>query len=159
ELVEEAGERCRFAAGSGGPGAMVDVVSQPEAAPGMVAAGTVHHVAWRTPDESQEADWRADLVERGLDVTPIIDRQYFRSIYFREPGGVLVGVATDPPGFTIDEPLMELGRRLRLPPWLEPRRAQIEANLPTLTVPDVNAEVGGAAAATGAAGSGTPGSG
>jgi glyoxalase family protein len=71
-------------------------------------------------------------VGKGLNVTPILDRNYFRSIYFREPGGVLFEIATDPPGFTVDEPLLELGRRLRLPPWLEPRREAIEANLTPL---------------------------
>jgi glyoxalase family protein len=73
-------------------------------------------------------------------VTPIINRCYFESIYFREPGGVLLEIATDPPGFTIDEPLLELGRRLRLPPWLEPDREQIERGLPALDLPAVVAK-------------------
>ena len=135
-LVEEDGTRFRFAVADGSPSTMVDVTCSPESPQGLVAAGTVHHVAWRTPDDSQQAAWREDLVDGGLNVTPIIDRQYFHSIYFREPGGVLFEIATDPPGFTLDEPLLELGRRLRLPPWLEPRREDIERHLPPLKVPD-----------------------
>jgi glyoxalase family protein len=131
-LVEEDGARLRFAVGEGGPGRQVDVVVEPDAPQGMVAAGTVHHIAWRAPDDDTEARWRGELVEEGVEVTPIIDRQYFHSIYFREPGGVLLEIATDAPGFDIDEPLLELGRKLRLPPWLEPDREQIERNLPDL---------------------------
>ena len=136
-LVGEAGQRFRFAVGDAGPGEVVDVVCQPEAPRGLVSAGTVHHVAWRAPDEDTEAGWRQELVDDGVNVTPIIDRNYFRSIYFREPGGVLLEIATDPPGFGVDEPLLELGRRLQLPPWMEPQRADIEAALPPLKVPDV----------------------
>ncbi len=135
-LVDEGSGRYRYDTGRGGPGARVDVVAQPNAPRGLVAAGTVHHVAWRSPDADTEWDWRAEIVAAGVDVTPIIDRQYFESIYFREPGGVLLEIATDPPGFTKDEPLMELGARLRLPPWLESQRGDIQATLPALKVPD-----------------------
>jgi glyoxalase family protein len=135
-LVEEEGDRFRFDTHEGGPGARVDLLVQPEAPAGLVAAGTVHHVAWRAPDGEAQVDWRGQLVDRGTNVTPIIDRQYFESIYFREPGGVLLEVATDPPGFAIDEPLLELGRHLRLPPWLEPSREDIENGLPGLKLPD-----------------------
>jgi glyoxalase family protein len=96
----------------------------------------VHHIAWRAPDDPTEERWRAELVDAGVSVTPIIDRQYFHSIYFREPGGVLFEIATDNPGFDTDEPLLELGRALQLPPWLEPNRDQIRAALPELKVPD-----------------------
>ena len=137
-LVAEADNRYRFDTAAGGPGARVDVVCQPEAPRGMVAAGTVHHVAWRAPDVDTEAGWRGELVGSGLDVTPIIDRQYFESIYFREPGGVLLEIATDPPGFTKDEPLLELGRALKLPPWLEPQRELIQSALPDLKLPDAD---------------------
>ncbi|ASO20376.1 glyoxalase family protein [Actinoalloteichus hoggarensis] len=137
-LTEEQGPRLRFAAGDGGPGALVDVLVTPAAPRGLVAAGTVHHVAWRVPDAATQVDWRAELVDRGVSVTSIMDRQYFRSIYFREPGGTLLEVATDEPGFTADEPLLELGRALRLPPWLEPDREQIQAMLPRLNLPDEN---------------------
>ena len=130
--------RLRFTAGEGGPGAMVDVLVTPGAPRGLVAAGTVHHVAWRAPDEDTQASWREELVDRGVHVTSILDRQYFRSIYFREPGGTLLELATDRPGFAIDEPLLELGRALKLPPWLEPDREQIEHTLPKLNLPSEN---------------------
>lgn len=132
------GNRLRFAAGQGGPGELVDVVVEPDAPRGLVAGGTVHHVAWRAPDEATQERWRAELVERGAKVTSILDRQYFRSIYFREPGGSLLEIATDQPGFAVDEPLLELGRALKLPPWLEPDREQIEAALPKLSLPSAN---------------------
>jgi glyoxalase family protein len=140
-LVEEDGDRLRFAVGGGGPGRQVDVVVEPDAPQGLVAAGTVHHIAWRAPDDETEVRWREQLVAEGVQVTPIIDRQYFHSIYFREPGGVLLEVATDAPGFDVDEPLLELGRRLQLPPWLEPDREQIEQSLPDLKLAeDVRAQ-------------------
>lgn len=132
------GNRLRFAAGDGGPGALVDVLVTPRAQRGLVAGGTVHHVAWRAPDEETQKQWRVELVERGAQVTEIRDRQYFRSIYFREPGGTLLEIATDQPGFTADEPLLELGRALKLPPWLEPSREQIAAALPKLSLPSEN---------------------
>lgn len=135
-LVDEHADRLRFDVGAGGPGARVDVVAAANAPRGLVASGTVHHVAWRAPDREAQADWRTQIVDAGLDVTPVIDRQYFESIYFREPGGVLLEVATDPPGFGIDEPLLELGRRLQLPPWLEPSREDIQRALPPLKLPD-----------------------
>ncbi|HVL98000.1 MAG TPA: ring-cleaving dioxygenase [Egibacteraceae bacterium] len=131
-LVEEDGDRLRFAVGEGGPGRQVDVVVDRQAPEGLVAAGTVHHIAWRAPDDDTQVRWRSELVEEGVKVTPVIDRQYFHSIYFREPGGVLLEIATDAPGFDVDEPLLELGRRLRLPPWLEPSREDIERALPAL---------------------------
>ena len=94
--------------------------------------GAVHHIAWRTPSPDTQLDWRRVLSEAGLDVTPVLDRHYFRSIYYREPGGVLFEIATDPPGFTIDEPADALGTRLMLPPWLESRRDVIEVRLPEM---------------------------
>jgi glyoxalase family protein len=130
--------RLRFSAGEGGPAATVDVLVTPDAPRGLVAAGTVHHVAWRAPDEDTQASWREELVDNGVSVTSILDRQYFRSIYFREPGGTLLELATDQPGFAIDEPLLELGRALKLPPWLEPNRDQIEHALPKLHLPSEN---------------------
>ncbi|MDR7302859.1 ring-cleaving dioxygenase [Haloactinomyces albus] len=137
-LVSEEGNRFRFAAGDGGPGTFADVLVTPDAPRGMVAAGTVHHVAWRAPDQQTQANWRQELVGSGVSVTSILDRQYFRSIYFREPGGTLLEIASDDPGFTADEPLLELGRALKLPPWLEPNREQIEATLPKLNLPSEN---------------------
>jgi len=114
---------------------LVDLVHTADKPRGFVSVGTVHHVAWRIADQEQQRDWREQLVGKGLSVTPIIDRRYFKSIYFREPGGVLFELATDPPGFTIDEEVDELGTRLVLPPWLESVRNRIEARLPRLTVP------------------------
>ncbi len=134
-LEAEDGPRSRFRAGRDGrpgPGAVVDVVHIPGDEPGRVAAGSVHHIAWRTADDEQQLAWRRALSARGLHVTPVMDRQYFRSIYYREPGGVLFEIATDPPGFLWDESLAELGSHLKLPPWLEPRRAEIERVLPEL---------------------------
>lgn len=130
--------RLRFAAGDGGPGALVDVLVTPDAPNGLVAGGTVHHVAWRVPDDATQQAWREELIGKGVNVTSILDRQYFHSIYFREPGGTLLEVATDDIGFTADEPLLELGRALKLPPWLEPDRAQITAGLAKLDLPDEN---------------------
>lgn len=127
-------ERARFTMPGGGPGASVDVAPSADRTRGLQAGGTVHHIAFRVPDRATQEQWREELVAAGLQVTPIMDRQYFTSIYFREPGGVLLEIATDQPGFDIDEPLLELGRHLKLPPWLEPTRAQIENALPTLRV-------------------------
>lgn len=101
--------------------------------------GAPHRVAY--PNDAAQVAWRDTLVGPELNVTPIIDRQYFQSIYVREPGGVLLEVATRPAGFTVDEPLMWLGRALKLPPWLEPSRDQIEHTLPALKVPGPHEEI------------------
>lgn len=132
ELEAEEGERFRFRAASTGPGSVIDIVHLARGEQGWGGAGTVHHIAYRTPDDAQQLAWRQELMARGLHVTPVMDRQYFHSIYYREPGGVLFEIATDPPGFTRDESLAELGSHLKLPSWLEPRRAEIEAALPDL---------------------------
>jgi glyoxalase family protein len=133
-LVAEQDNRLRYEMGHGGPGALVDLVLA--AVPrGQTAAGTVHHVAWRTPDDAHQAAWRERIGAAGVDVTPVRDRQYFRSIYFREPGGVLFEIATDPPGFATDESPDHLGEGLKLPPWLEPKRDTIQRALPPLRLP------------------------
>ncbi|GAA1199720.1 ring-cleaving dioxygenase [Prauserella alba] len=137
-LAGESSGRFRFRAGDGGPGAFVDVEVTPDAPKGVVAGGTVHHIAWRADDDAEQLALREELVGSGVGVTSVLDRQYFRSIYFREPGGVLLEVATDGPGFDIDEPLLELGRALKLPPWLEPTREQIAGALPQLELPAEN---------------------
>ncbi|WP_017607764.1 ring-cleaving dioxygenase [Nocardiopsis xinjiangensis] len=126
--------RFRTNAATEGVGTIVDVLARPRAERGLVAAGTVHHVAYRAPDGQTQESWRQNLAQDGVGVTEIRDRSYFTSIYFREPGGVLLEIATDGPGFDYDEPLLELGRSLKLPPWLEPRREQIAASLPELQV-------------------------
>jgi catechol 2,3-dioxygenase-like lactoylglutathione lyase family enzyme len=136
-LAREASNRFRYELKTGGPGTRVDVLCSPDAPRGMVAVGTVHHIAWRTPDGVQQEAWRRQIAGLGHNVTPVLDRQYFRSIYFREPGGVLFEIATDPPGFSIDEPLGQLGTHLKLPPWLESMRSQIESILPPLRLPEV----------------------
>ncbi|MCS6802995.1 MAG: ring-cleaving dioxygenase [Chloroflexota bacterium] len=131
------GRRWRFVTGHGGAGALLDIVAAPEAPRGRIAVGQIHHVAWRTPSDEEALAWREQLLAAGHAVTPILDRQYFRSIYFHEPGGVLFEIATDLPGFARDEPLEQLGTRLMLPPWLEPYRAQIEEALPPVQLPVV----------------------
>lgn len=128
----QTGHRTRHAAGTGGPGAYVDLLADPTIPPGRPGAGTIHHVAFRVPDAAAEAGARAHLLARGLQVSPVIDRAYFQSVYYREPGGVLFEIATDGPGFAIDEPVASLGTALSLPPRLEPHRAEIEAALPSL---------------------------
>jgi glyoxalase family protein len=134
-LVKEDGNRSRYEIGDGGPGATVDILCQPEAKSGLVSVGTVHHVAWRTPTDGEQREWREKLAKARLNVTPVIDRKYFHSIYFREPGGVLFEIATDPPGFTVDESAEELGTRLVLPPELEEYRAALVDSLPSIKLP------------------------
>jgi len=135
-LVEESGNRFRFASpDDSAPGRIVDLLCQPDTATGRVAAGSVHHIAFRAKDEAEQLQWREHLVDLGYNITPVIDRTYFHSIYFREPGGVLFEIATDPPGFTLDEKVEELGAHLRLPPWMESARSEIEQILPPITVP------------------------
>lgn len=130
----EQGNRFRFDVGEGGAGARVDVLCLAESRHGRVSAGTVHHVAWRVANDESQRAWRQRLVEEHLNVTPVIDRCYFHSVYFREPGGVLFELATDPPGFAIDEPAERLGESLKLPPWLERHRREIEGVLPPIQI-------------------------
>jgi glyoxalase family protein len=135
-LIDQSGNRFRFAsADSSASGRIIDLLCQPDTAIGRVAAGSVHHIAFRAKDDAEQLQWRERLVDLGYNVTPVINRDYFHSIYFREPGGVLFEIATDPPGFTLDEKLEELGTRLRLPAWMEPARSQIEQILPPIRVP------------------------
>jgi glyoxalase family protein len=135
-LVQQSGNRFRFAAPSeSGPGRIVDLLCMPDGQPGRVAAGSVHHIAFRAKDDAEQLQWRESLVELGYNVTPVMDRTYFHSIYFREPGGILFEIATEPPGFTLDETVEELGDKLRLPPWLESARSQIEKVLPAIRLP------------------------
>jgi glyoxalase family protein len=135
-LVKESGNRFRFIAPSkSGAGRIVDLLCMPDSRAGHVAAGSVHHIAFRAKDDNEQLQWREHLVELGYNVTPVIDRTYFHSIYFREPGGILFEIATEPPGFTLDEPIEELGSKLRLPTWMEAARPQIEQVLPSITLP------------------------
>ncbi len=129
--------RFRYATGHDAPGAIVDVICAPGLRSGRVAAGSVHHIAFRCASDEAQIEWKERVTAARMNVTPVLDRQYFRSVYFREPGGVLFEIATDPPGFTLDEAPEALGNALRLPSWLEPRRASIEERLPRLHVPAV----------------------
>ncbi len=130
--VAEEGNRFRFEVGEGGPGARADILCVSEARHGRISAGTVHHAAWRVTDDESENAWREHLVEHDMNVTPVRDRCYFHSVYFREPGGVLFELATDPPGFAVDEPVEALGESLKLPVWLERYRGEIEKALPPI---------------------------
>jgi glyoxalase family protein len=129
------GHRTRFETGKGGPHAILDVVEAPEGPEGEESVGSVHHVAWRAVDSAHQAEWREALVKVGRNVTPVIDRYYFKSIYFREPGGVLFEIATDGPGFTVDETAEALGSTLSLPPWFNVRRDRLDVTLPPIVVP------------------------
>jgi glyoxalase family protein len=131
----EAGGRTRFTTGAGRAHSIVDVVESPDGPEGRESIGTVHHVAWRTPDAEAQLAWRERLIEAGRNVTPVIDRWYFKSIYYREPGGVLYEIATDGPGFTVDEPPEKLGTTLSLPPWFQVRREHLDQILPPIVVP------------------------
>jgi glyoxalase family protein len=133
--VGQEGNRFRYATADGAPGGIIDVLCTPDGQRSRGGAGTVHHIAWRVPDDPDQLAWRKTLVGAGMNVSPVLDRQYFYSIYFREPGGVLFEIATDQPGFATDEAAAKLGTGLKLPPWLEGARDQIEAGLQPLTVP------------------------
>lgn len=121
-----------FAMGEGGPAAELHVAVEPKLQPARQGAGAVHHVAFRTPDLESMHEWTKRLASARLPSSGEVERYYFRSLYFREPNGILFEIATDGPGFTADEPLETLGERLALPPFLEPKRASIEANLKPL---------------------------
>ena len=114
------------------PGKYIDIRTSPDGARARNGVGTVHHVALAIADAGEQLLMREALIKRGIAVTPVMDRSYFQSIYFREPGGVLFEVATLAPGFTVDEPLNELGKGLKLPPWEEAKRADIEQSLPAI---------------------------
>ena len=134
EVAEESEKATRIAINGGGPGKTMDLLYSPQASRGINGLGTVHHVAMAIPDGSAQLAMREKLVRLGLQVTEVRDRQYFQSIYFREPGGVLCEIATMSPGFTFDESVDALGTALKLPPWEEPFRSEIEAGLPEVAV-------------------------
>jgi glyoxalase family protein len=131
-VVQRAGGRTRLAAGDGTPGTLLDLLVDPSIPRGRQGSGTVHHIAFRTPTDDTEVALQRKLADGGFHVSPVMDRSYFHSIYYREPEGILFEIATDPPGFIIDETLEQLGSTLRLPPQYEARRADIEATLPKL---------------------------
>jgi glyoxalase family protein len=125
----------RFGVSGGGSGRQLDIRELPDERRGRWGTGSVHHVAWRVPDEGAELAVRERVAAAGRNPTEVIDRFWFKSVYFLEPGGVLFELATDGPGFTVDEDLNDLGEGLILPPWLEDRRPEIEAALPSLEAP------------------------
>ena len=134
-VVGEGPSRVRLAAGGDLPGHYLDLHYGTGAGPARNGLGTVHHVALAAPSGEVQRELREALLARGRQVTEVLDRQYFQSIYFREPGGVLLEIATVAPGFTVDEPVGSLGCGLMLPPWEEPQRARIEAGLPSIVLP------------------------
>lgn len=132
EIVDEHINRFRFINKNSDTANILDLVCLPSGKRGSVAGGSVHHIAFRVANEEEQMEIREKLLEKGFNTTPQLDRNYFKSIYFREPGGVLFEIATDPPGFTADEDLNALGEQLKLPDWLESRRNEIEAVLPEI---------------------------
>jgi len=132
EVAGERGDRTRLTVNGDAAGRWLEIVEAPDAPAAVNGLGTVHHVAVAIAVPAEQLRLREELIARGVKVTPVMDRQYFQSIYFREPGGVLIEVATQQPGFTVDEPLDSLGRDLKLPPWEEPQRADIERGLPAI---------------------------
>ncbi|GAB3892639.1 ring-cleaving dioxygenase [Spirosoma agri] len=133
-LVSEEEGRFRFKAGIGGSGNYVDVLHSPKDVHSLQGAGSVHHVAFSTDSDETQLVIQEQLMRAGYHVTPVQDRNYFNSIYFREPGGILFEVATNPPGFAVDEPVAELGTSLKLPAQYEARRAKLEAALPAISI-------------------------
>ncbi|HTZ21732.1 MAG TPA: ring-cleaving dioxygenase [Opitutaceae bacterium] len=126
------GHRVRYTVANGGPGTLVDLLDDPSLPSARQGTGTVHHVAFRTPDGDTQRVARLELLVLGYDVSPLLDRNYFQSIYYREPNRILLEIATDQPGFAVDEPVAALGTTLKLPALYEPHRAEIEAALPKL---------------------------
>lgn len=117
---------------------IVDVLCLPYTQQGTIGIGSIHHVAFRTPSDDEQRVLRRNIVAAGLNATPVIDRFYFHSVYFREPGGVLFEIATNPPGFAVDEKPKELGTHLVLPPWLESMRSELTRILPPVVYPKVH---------------------
>ena len=129
QFVAEEGNRRRYAPNGAAPGQLIDIVYDGKREFGIGGSGTVHHIAFHTQSDDSQLEVRERVIQGGLMPTQVLDRQYFHSIYFREPGGVLFEVATTPPGFTYDESVETLGTDLKLPPWVEHRREYIEGLL------------------------------
>jgi glyoxalase family protein len=135
-LIGQEKSRFRYKIKNSETGAsIVDVLCLPYTPSGYIGLGSVHHVAFRTPTDEKQKLLRSSIIKAGLNATPVIDRTYFHSVYFREPGGILFEIATDPPGFTTDQKPSELGTRLMLPEWLESERKNLEKILPRLSLP------------------------
>ncbi len=131
KLVAQEGNRYRYSTDAIGTASVIDII-ETTGPRGTNAAGTIHHIAFRVKDEQTQEEFRSKIAKAGYQVTPQIDRNYFFSIYFREPGGVLFEIATDNPGFAVDESVTELGSNLKLPSQYEPHRSKIEKVLPVL---------------------------
>ena len=132
ELIGEDASRKRFSVNTGLSSGCVDLVERGDGQFGVNSAGTVHHIAFRCADELEQIHWREQIAAHGLHITPVIDRFYFHSIYFREPSGILFEIATEGPGFAVDEPVKHLGETLKLPPQYEQHRVEIERVLPPI---------------------------
>lgn len=132
KLLGQEGNRYRFQVAGDAPGRVVDLVHLPQMGSGSFGAGSVHHIAFRATSDEHQTEIKQKVRQMGIYTTQMIDRQYFHSVYFRTPGGVLFEIATDQPGFTVNESAAELGSKLVLPPWLEGHRGAIEANLPVI---------------------------
>lgn len=133
QLISEKGNRFRFAAANA-PGSYIDIVCSPDSLRGLAGSGTVHHIAFATPGKEAQNEIRLRIVKRMLNPTPVLDRNYFTSVYFREPGGVLFEVATSGPGFEVDETREHLGEQLKLPPQFEQDREEIKSKLPAVAI-------------------------
>jgi catechol 2,3-dioxygenase-like lactoylglutathione lyase family enzyme len=142
ESGSEEGAMLRFRSGASGIGTVVNLRRAAGFWRGAIGVGTVHHVAFRAASDEAQLQKRAEIEAQGQGITPVIDRQYFHSVYFREPGGILFEIATDAPGFLIDEPRSELGTHLKLPPMYEPSREKIERGLPPVRLPQAAVERG-----------------
>lgn len=130
--LQEAENRIRYALGQSAPASYLDIVEEPDRLSGSGGVGTVHHIAFRVNDDRGQLDLRRPLMRGGYRVTPVLDRHYFSAMYFREPNTILFEIATDPPGFLVDQSVEGLGKGLSLPPWLEKERSEIEAKLEPL---------------------------
>lgn len=135
QFVGQEGRRYRFQGAADNVGLLIDLWERPQTPMARMGAGSIHHIAFRTVDDHEQQEYLALLAGQGYSVSPVMDRQYFHSIYFRAPSGVLFEVATDAPGFLYDEPVSELGQTLKLPPWLEPGREEIAKKLPPIELP------------------------
>jgi glyoxalase family protein len=134
ELIGEEESRRRFSVNKKSTSAQIDLIERSDGQFGVNSAGTVHHIAFRCANDKEQLRWREQLLDLGLHVTPVIDRFYFHSIYFREPGGILFEIATEGPGFTVDEAVAHLGENLKLPPQYEEHRVEIEGTLPPILI-------------------------
>lgn len=141
KMVKSEGNRFRFQQENSQPSTgakILDVLCLPDTTYGRIGIGTVHHIAFRTLSDENQISIRKNIIKIGLNPTPVMDRTYFHSVYFREPGGVLFEIATDPPGFTVDQKVQDLGKKLMLPTWLEPVRERLEKVLPKIELPQYN---------------------